>query len=135
MGGAYTGLPASSIRVVPRGFGVDRGGRRRATIPYSIIRLRLRTSIVAESCLVRSVLQHEDDFIMPTSGKPLSEAIDLQQARRSSNPRLVAFALALCAVVLALLVDRAAVVGALQGIGHALEYAARLIASVEIPFG
>jgi hypothetical protein len=72
---------------------------------------------------------------MPASGKPLSQAIDLKQTRRSPSPRLVAVALALCVVVLALLVDRGGVVGALQSLGHALEYAARLIASVEIPFG
>jgi hypothetical protein len=136
MGEAYMGLPASSIRVLPHGFGVDLGGRRRATIPYSISDCASEQASSPRAARFEQVLQqHGDDFIMPTSRNPLSQAIAGAKARQSFDLRLAVLALALCAALYALLVDRAGLVSGLQGVGHALEYAARLIASVEIPFG
>ena len=72
---------------------------------------------------------------MPTSGNPLRQAIAADKARQSFDLRLAALALALCAALCALIVDRAGFVSVLQDVGRALEYAARLIASVDMPFG
>jgi hypothetical protein len=72
---------------------------------------------------------------MPSFGKPLRQAIAADKARQGFDLRLAVLALALGVALYALLVDRDGVVGALQGIDRALEYAARLIASVDMPFG
>ena len=72
---------------------------------------------------------------MSIYGKPLLRAIAGDKTRHAADLRLAALAFVLLAAVCALLVDRDGVIGGLQGIGGFLESCARLIASVDIPFG
>jgi hypothetical protein len=72
---------------------------------------------------------------MSTYRKSVRQAIHRQKAARLFDPRLAGLALALSIAVCALLVDRDGVLGGLREVGQVLEDGARLIASVDMPFG